>query len=326
MTSTRRPFSASRRCTCGSASAPSRMSTRRLEVRERLEQRDRVDDRRASDPGERDLGQLVDGGEVLGGLRERHDVATGRRARRNRRCTAPIARKVSSTSTVRGSRVAVDAVLRDVRERAVVHLRVLPHLELGEVEPERLHLPDQPLQVAVGRPRARRPRPASAARRRGRPRAPRRAPYAEVGVARPGRGDPLGEEVDDPTVRLVGRVDRRSARPAPRTGRAGAAQSASSSADAGVPSASRVSPRAVRRADASSSEQRVLGRRCRAACRVISAVTFGLPSRSPPIHDPSRTNARHGRRGGARRRRPGASRRGGGTRPAGRRRASPRRR
>ena len=102
---------------------------------------------------------------------------------------------------------AVDAVLREVRQRTRVHLRVLPHLELGQVEPEGLHLPDQPLQVAVRRPRR------TGLRQRAlhdvevglelRGRAVR-----EVRVARPRRGDPLGQEVDDPTVRLVGGVAR----------------------------------------------------------------------------------------------------------------------
>ena len=47
----------------------------------------------------------------------------------------------------------------------------------------------------------------------------------------------------------------------------------------------------MRRADASSSVSTLSDDNC-AACSVISAVTFGLPSRSPPIHEPSRANAR----------------------------------
>ena len=147
-----------------------------LEVRERLEQRDRVDDRRVH-ARERDLRQLVDGREVLGGLRERDDVAAG-----GQHAVAPLdgpdgAERVDDLDRA-GLEGAVDAVRAQVRQRTLVHLRVLPHLELGQVEPERLHLPDQPLQLAVRRRGWRRPRPASAAPRRGRPRTRGAAPYA----------------------------------------------------------------------------------------------------------------------------------------------------
>ena len=111
MISTRRPFSASRRWTWGNASASSRMST--LASRSANVSNSGIASMIGvkSAPCERELGQLVDGREVLGGLRERDDVAAGRLAGRTgaapprargtwrapRRCAAPARRRGRSS-------------------------------------------------------------------------------------------------------------------------------------------------------------------------------------------------------------------------------------
>ena len=67
--------------------------------------------------------------------------------------------------------------------------------------------------------------------------------------------------------------------------------SALSSLDAGVPDAASVSPCAVLRAEDSSSSS-ACSDAIAAASSVICAVTFGLPSRSPPIQVPRRAKGR----------------------------------
>ncbi|TWG84011.1 hypothetical protein L603_002200000220 [Cellulosimicrobium cellulans J34] len=120
----------------------------RTQVGEGLEQRDRVDDGHLVGAGERELRELVHGREVLGLLREGHDVAARGADAVALLDRAERAERVEHLARAVGQ-VAVQALLRDLRERSLVDLGVLAHLELGEVEPERLDLPHQLLQVPV---------------------------------------------------------------------------------------------------------------------------------------------------------------------------------
>ena len=90
-------------------------------------------------------GQLVDRSDVVGGPGERHHVPA---ARVDAEPLLDLGHdpKVASTSSVGSDRLAAGP---DLRQRLRMHAAVLAHLELGQVEAERLHLPDQVLQLAV---------------------------------------------------------------------------------------------------------------------------------------------------------------------------------
>lgn len=83
--------------------------------------------------------------------------------------------------------------------------RVLTDLELRKVEPEGLHLPDEPLEVAVPSPRS-----ASLHERLLDDDQVRFGlccvGIRQVRVTEPGRRDPLGDDEQHLTVRLVGRL------------------------------------------------------------------------------------------------------------------------
>ena len=123
-----------------------------LQVGEGLEQRDDIQDRCGGAALGRVRGEAVDRGEVVGGPRERHDVATGG-ARAELLLDGDDAAEhlehlmVCSLRGPPASRSA--SALR-------VHGRVLAHLEFGEVEAEGLDLPDELLQVPVRLARSRR--------------------------------------------------------------------------------------------------------------------------------------------------------------------------
>ena len=200
------------------------------------------------------LGEAVDVREVLGRLRERHDVAPGG-AR-----AEPLLHEGDGAEDVEHlCRPARCAARRPRARRAPWRApRVLAHLELGEVEPERLDLPDQVLQAAVGLARA--------------PRRDERVLHdaqvgeqllgvavREVGVARAGRGDAAGDEQQDAAVGLgggaLGDLGRGvlvgGGEPLPQREQA---------ALGGVVAASRVSVRPMRSAVRSSPMQHVLRR------------------------------------------------------------------
>ena len=171
-----------------------------------LEQGDGVDHRSLGGVGEDELGQLVHRREVFRLLGKRDDEAPRRLDPVATLHRPDRAERVEHLRGPGGER-AVDAELGDLDERRSVHLGVLAQLELGEVKAEGLHLPDEPLQVAV----------------RGARRACRDqrslhhgqvldqlvgARVGEVRVAAPRRGDPLRHHEQRPAVRLVGRVGR----------------------------------------------------------------------------------------------------------------------
>ncbi len=119
-----------------------------------------------------------------------------------RSCRNATTRNTSSTSSASSDRPAPDV---ELGEHFRVHRRVLPHLEFGQVEAERLDLPDQLLEVPV--------RLSRRARLRQRvlhdPQVGEqvlRVSVAEVGVARAGRGDLAREQQQDAPVRLVRRA------------------------------------------------------------------------------------------------------------------------
>ena len=88
---------------------------------------------------------------------ERVKLTTYRRHARapNRPWIQAITRNVASTSLrLRRRRLAA----LQLGQRPGVHLAVLPDLQLGQVEPERLRLPDQVLQLAERLPRCARRR------------------------------------------------------------------------------------------------------------------------------------------------------------------------
>ena len=109
-----------------------------------------------------------------------------------------ITRNVARTSCVCGDGGSPPLQLG---QRPGVHLAVLPDLQLGQVEPERLRLPDQVLQLAERLPRR--------ARRRQRVlhqaqvgQEPGRIPVAQIRVAQPGGAEPFGQKEQVRTVRL----------------------------------------------------------------------------------------------------------------------------
>ena len=198
-----------------------------------------------------------------------------------------IARKVASTSRVCGEG-RDDARLGDLRAGGRQHARVLPHLHRGQMEPERLHLPPQVLQLAPRQPRSATGRRASAAASR----CPsRNSDGAGVGPAdaQPGRREPMGRQAQLPSVGCVGQrpsefggdLGKLAARPR---------SSARRSARLGGTSRSDTdSVRAIRRA-AASIPRSAWSVWIAIAARVTSAVTAGLPSRSPPTQVPHRRN------------------------------------
>ena len=113
-----------------------------------------------------------------------------------------IVRKTSSTSSVCAlSALACGQLLECFR----VHGRVLADLELGEVEPEGLDLPDELLQVSVGLPR----RAGRVQRVLDDPQVREellRVAVGQIRVAAAGRGDPPGDEQQRAPVRLARRA------------------------------------------------------------------------------------------------------------------------
>ncbi len=138
---------------------------------------------------------------MLGRLGERHDVAAGGAD------AEPLLHGAERTVGVEDlagalGQLAVDALLRDLGERGLVHLRVLAHLELREVEAEGLHLPHELLQVAVRGTRC-----AGVDERRLHDLQVGdellRLAVAEVGVTTAGRGHAAGDREHRRTVRLA---------------------------------------------------------------------------------------------------------------------------
>ncbi len=122
---------------------------RRLQVRERLEQRDDVEHGGSAVRADGCASQAMNSGKVVGRLGERHDVAAGR--------TWTV-----SLLDVRDRAHDVECLLRHVTERLArldlsehlsVHCRMLPYLELGEMKAKGLDLPDELLQFAIRMPK-----------------------------------------------------------------------------------------------------------------------------------------------------------------------------
>ncbi len=109
-------------------------------------------------------------------------------------------RKVASTSSVAGGQFA--AVLY-LSQRRCVHAAVLADLQLGQMEPEGLHLPDQVLQLSVRLPRG------AGGGQAGLDRAEigqqlGRGAVREIGVPPAGRRDPVRCEQQGDPVQLPG--------------------------------------------------------------------------------------------------------------------------
>jgi hypothetical protein len=120
----------------------------RLQVGEGLEQRDDIEYRGSAVGADRGPGETMHGGQVVGRLRERDDVASRR--------TGAVA-----FLDLRDRSNDLEGLLRDIAERLArvdlgehraVDGGMLAHLEFGEVKAEGLDLPDELLQLAVGMP------------------------------------------------------------------------------------------------------------------------------------------------------------------------------
>ncbi len=114
-----------------------------VQVLAALEQRHHVQHRRSAAP-RRVPGQLVDGGDVRRRPGEAHHVTT---ARLDPEPVLDPGRGPERRQHLRGL-VGQGAARADLAQRAGVHRAVLPDLQLGQVEPERLGLPDELLQLA----------------------------------------------------------------------------------------------------------------------------------------------------------------------------------
>ena len=171
-----------------------------LEVLKLLEERDHVERGHILRMREGKARELVDVGHVLGALGERDDVAV-RHLLAIALLDGPDGAERVEHLARHGRELAVDAVLADVGQGALVHERVLAELHLHHVEAEGLHLPDERLHGAV--------------RGTGRPRLRERALYDAqvgqelvgaavhgVGVAAHGRAQPVGHDEHHGAVRL----------------------------------------------------------------------------------------------------------------------------
>ena len=171
--------------------------------------------------------------------------------------------------------------------------RMLADLEARQVEPERLGLPDQVLQLPVRLPG----RPGGGQRRLDQP---------QVGQELPGRRRRRGRRPGAGGRRPFGRVQQvgavglaaASARMISAISSGCAADAAASarrsSADGGAEPAVTVSARPIR-PQAASSARSACSAWIIAASLVTAAVTVGLPSRSPPTQDAEPEERRHRR-------------------------------
>ena len=114
------------------------------QVIHRLKQRDDVEHRRIA--AGRVIGQLVHGGNVADVSGEADDVAPARFGAEPCLDAGDRADGVEHLTSQRGHL----SVRADLGQRTCVDMAVLSHLERGEMKPERLRLPDQMLQLAVG--------------------------------------------------------------------------------------------------------------------------------------------------------------------------------
>ena len=168
----------------------------RLQVGECLEQRHDIEHRRVV--AESVAGQAMHVREVFGGLRERDDVATGSAQAVG---ALDLSDRAEDLEHLFGAFAALAAGL-EFCQRLAVHLRVLAHLELGEVETVGLDLPDEVLDAAERMP----------LRAGCRQRILHGAQVSEqllrfrvaVRSARSGRGDALREREHHASVRLLG--------------------------------------------------------------------------------------------------------------------------
>ena len=122
---------------------------RGLEICERLEQGDDIEDGRGGALADGVAGEAVHVREVLSRLRERHDVATCRTR------TVAVLQELHHAEDLEHLLGELGPLAAGIElvEHLAVHRGVLAHLEFGEVETEGLDLPDQLLQLAVGLPR-----------------------------------------------------------------------------------------------------------------------------------------------------------------------------
>ena len=252
-----------------------------------LEQRHHVEGERP--PTEGPLGKLVHRGDVLARLRERHDVAP---ARVRAEPLLDLGHHPEDREHLLGLRRQVATTAREgpqLRERPRVHLGVLADLQLGQVEPERLDLPDQVLQLAVGLPAG----TGRGQRDLNRAQLGQQLVRARVGDRRrcAGGSPPAWRAARSSTWRCGSPGDRVAASSA-RSGNAALASASSrrTAGPGGVVSASAVRARPTR-SQTRSRARRTWSAWMPMAFSVNAAVTNGLPSRSPPIHEPSRTNA-----------------------------------
>ena len=184
-----------------------------LQVGEGLEQRDHVEDRCGFRRTHRYLSKLIHRSDIRCLLRETHDVATA-----GELTVATLHARDRTEGLQDLGRALVECVARaGCRQGLGMHLRVLPDLQFGQMEAERLQLPDQRLQVGVGDP-GRTGRDQRLLHRSQVGHALGGAGVAEVGVSAAGRGQPFGHDQQHPPVRLgrrplgdVGRSGRRRA-------------------------------------------------------------------------------------------------------------------
>ena len=168
-----------------------------------LEERDDVEDG-AAVGRQRVLRQLVHGGDVVGGAGEADDVAA---AGLHSEALLDPGDDPDGVQDLAGAvgQLPVGAVLAQFGQGRGVHLAVLADLQLGEVEPEGLGLPDEVLELAVGLP----VRPGGGqglldGAQVGEERLGVRV--GQVGVALAGGAQPGGGVQQEPAVRLVGRA------------------------------------------------------------------------------------------------------------------------
>ena len=234
-----------------------------------------------------------------------------------------MARNVASTSAVSGDQLASCSRLGGPAARSSARARactcaVLPDLQAGQVEAERLGLPDQVLQLAEGLlGRAGRGQRLLDQAQVGQELAGSRV--GQVGVPDPGGAEPLGGVQQVGPVRLLRRPGGDLGQQL-GVGRRGGGQRPAQAGGGGVVAACRVSARPIL-VVAFSRARRMWSAWIVAVSRVTWAVTNGLPSRSAPTQLPNRryadtgeAPAAHGAGASGRRTRP-ARGRAPGTRP-----------